>query len=104
MHEHCQRPIILPLSNPTEKAEANPADLYRWTEGAVITATGSPFPVLQDGDKTVNFSQCNNYLAFPGIGLGIISSGARKLNDEMLYSLFQHFLYIFLLLIHTNNK
>jgi malate dehydrogenase (oxaloacetate-decarboxylating) len=86
MHATCAKPIILPLSNPTDKAEAKPADLYRWTDGAVITATGSPFPDLKVGDKTVSFSQCNNYLAFPGIGMGAIAIGASQISKTMLHA------------------
>ena len=84
MCRHVEHPVILPLSNPTDKSEANPADLYRWSKGKVLTATGSPFPAYKLGDKTIHFSQCNNYLAFPGLGLGAIAVEARTITDNML--------------------
>lgn len=86
MARHTTQPIILPLSNPTEKCEAIPADLIRWTNGHVICATGSPFdPVIYNG-KSYAISQCNNYLSFPGIGLGIIAVKAKHLSDDMLWA------------------
>lgn len=84
MAKHCKRPIILPLSNPNEKAEATPADLFRWTDGQVITATGSPFPPILHQGESIQVSQCNNYLVFPGIGLGVISIGATRVSTGML--------------------
>lgn len=79
------RPIILPLSNPTTKAEATPADLFRWTNGQAIIATGSPFPPVDYNKQQFTISQCNNALAFPGIGLGIIACKATELTNEMLW-------------------
>ena len=84
MHAHCMHPIVLPLSNPTSRVEAIPADIIRWTEGAALIATGSPFePVVFDG-KTYPIAQCNNSYIFPGVGLGVLASGARRVTDEML--------------------
>ncbi|MCF6312688.1 MAG: NAD-dependent malic enzyme [Verrucomicrobiales bacterium] len=83
MHAHCPQPIILPLSNPTSQVEALPEDVIRWTDGQAIVATGSPFdPVIHEG-KTYPIAQCNNSYIFPGIGLGIIASGARRVSEEM---------------------
>ncbi|MDX1301716.1 NAD-dependent malic enzyme [Photobacterium sp.] len=84
MHKHCERPIVFPLSNPTSRVEATPADIIRWTDGKALVATGSPFdPVLHNG-KTFPIAQCNNSYIFPGIGLGVLAVGARRVTDEML--------------------
>ncbi len=78
MCENCERPFILPISNPTEKAEATPEDIFRWTHGRALLATGSPFkPVMHNGEE-IRIGQCNNFFVFPGIGLGIIASGAKE--------------------------
>jgi malate dehydrogenase (oxaloacetate-decarboxylating) len=84
MAKHVRRPVILPMSNPTELAEARPADLIRWTEGRALVAAGSPFgPVDYDG-VTYQISQANNALVFPGIGLGVVASRASRVTDRML--------------------
>jgi len=72
-----ERPIIFPLSNPNEKAEASPFDLLVWTGGKALIATGSPF--------NGQFAQCNNAFSFPGIGLGLVASKATRLTDSMLW-------------------
>ena len=74
------------LSNPTEKCEATPDDLIQWTHGKALIATGSPFKDSHYNNKTIPISQCNNYLAFPGIGLGVISVRAKHVSDNMLWA------------------
>jgi malate dehydrogenase (oxaloacetate-decarboxylating) len=71
------RPVILPLSNPTDQAEATPADLYEWTSGRALVATGSPFEPVTSGGHKIRIGQCNNVFIFPGVGLGVLASGAR---------------------------
>ncbi len=84
MASHSERPIIFPLSNPTSKAEAVPADLLRWTEGRALVGTGSPFgPVEVDG-KQVRISQVNNSFIFPGLALGILVSRTTRVSDAMI--------------------
>ncbi|EDO5628529.1 oxaloacetate-decarboxylating malate dehydrogenase [Salmonella enterica] len=84
MYAHCEKPIIFPLSNPTSRAEAVPADLLSWTEGKAIVATGSPFtPVEYNGEQRA-ISQCNNAYIFPGIGLGVLISDATRVTRNML--------------------
>ncbi len=84
MHSHCSRPIVLPLSNPTSRVEATPMDIIRWTEGAALIATGSPFEPVLFGGKRYPIAQCNNSYIFPGIGLGVLASNASRVTDEML--------------------
>lgn len=86
MFENIDRPIILPLSNPTELSEADPKDLYEWTQGKAIIATGSPFPDVRHAGNYHRVAQSNNALAFPGIGLGVIAVKARLLSDDMLWA------------------
>jgi len=77
------RPIIFPLSNPTSKAEAAPADLMVWTEGRALIATGSPFAPVNDGARLVPIAQCNNVYIFPAIGLALAACRARRVSDAM---------------------
>jgi malate dehydrogenase (oxaloacetate-decarboxylating) len=84
MAEHCERPIIMPMSNPTPRAEATPANLISWTEGRALVATGSPFdPVVHNG-VTYRIAQANNALIFPGLGLGVAAVGATRVTDRMI--------------------
>ena len=84
MHHHCHHPIIMPLSNPTSRAEARPQDVIAWTEGAALMATGSPFAPVHYQDRTYEIPQCNNAYIFPGLGLGILAAKARRVTDGML--------------------
>jgi malate dehydrogenase (oxaloacetate-decarboxylating) len=84
MLSYCERPIIFPLSNPTSQAEAQPADLLRWTAGKALIATGSPFPPVAMGMQQVEIAQCNNSYIFPGLGLGVIAAKARRITDNMM--------------------
>ncbi|CAK9885387.1 MAG: NAD-dependent malic enzyme [Candidatus Erwinia impunctatus] len=84
MHKHCPRPIIMPLSNPTSRVEATPQDIITWTSGAALVTTGSPFPPAMWQGSKFPIAQCNNAYIFPGIGLGVIASGAERVTDSML--------------------
>jgi malate dehydrogenase (oxaloacetate-decarboxylating) len=77
---------VLPLSNPTSKCEADPKDVMFWTQGRALVATGSPFPDVHINGQTIRIGQCNNSFIFPGVGLGIISSKARRVTDQMMYA------------------
>jgi malate dehydrogenase (oxaloacetate-decarboxylating) len=85
MAQEVDRPIIFPLSNPTQCCEAQPKDILAWTKNKALIATGSPFEAVMVEGKVWPISQCNNALAFPGIGLGVQASGAQSLTDEMLW-------------------
>ncbi|HTO91536.1 MAG TPA: NAD-dependent malic enzyme [Candidatus Sulfotelmatobacter sp.] len=82
MQVGCERPIILPLSNPTSLCEATPENLLRWTHGAAVVGTGSPFPDVVHGDIHYQIGQGNNALIFPGIGLGATAVEACWLPDS----------------------
>ncbi|PGU75359.1 NAD-dependent malic enzyme [Bacillus cereus] len=83
MASHVERPIILPMSNPTPLAEAKPADLIEWTEGRALVATGSPFEPVTYNGVTYVIGQSNNALIFPGLGLGTIVVRASVMTDGM---------------------
>jgi malate dehydrogenase (oxaloacetate-decarboxylating) len=78
------RPIIFPLSNPTDSCEAVPEDLMRWTGARAIVATGSPFGPVDFGGRKIPIAQCNNVYIFPAVGLGLIASGAKRVTDRMM--------------------
>ena len=84
MASYVERPIILPLSNPTSKAEALPQDLVEWTDGRVLTATGSPFEPVQYRGVAYQIAQSNNALVFPGLGLGVAVTKATRISDGMI--------------------
>ncbi|HEY2450255.1 MAG TPA: NAD-dependent malic enzyme [Mycobacterium sp.] len=78
------RPIIFPLSNPTSRAEAHPAELDKWTDGRALIATGSPFaPLLRNGVEHA-VAQCNNVYIFPAMGLAVTAAQATRVTDEMM--------------------
>lgn len=84
MAKHVKRPIIFPLSNPTKLHEAKPQDLFNWTEGKVLVATGSPFSPAEYNGKKYEVAECNNSVTFPGIGLGAILSRTRLMPPSLL--------------------
>jgi malate dehydrogenase (oxaloacetate-decarboxylating) len=84
MAAHTDRPIIMPLSNPTSLSEAQPADLIHWTGGRALVATGSPFPPVSYDGQNYQIAQANNALIFPGLGLGVTVARARRVSDGML--------------------
>ena len=83
MHEHCPRPIILPMSNPTVLAEQTPTNLLAWTDGAALVATGSPFDAVEYDGTTYRIGQANNALMFPGLGLGVIVCRAKTMPPSL---------------------
>ena len=89
MAAHTKRPIIFPLSNPTELAEAKASDLIEWTDGRALIATGIPSSPVNYKGVTYTIGQANNALMYPGLGLGVIASTA-KLVDQSLLSAAAH--------------
>ncbi|MGC1547530.1 MAG: malic enzyme-like NAD(P)-binding protein, partial [Rhodanobacter sp.] len=83
MAQYVERPVIFPLSNPTSRSEATPEQLINWTEGRALIGTGTPFPPVQYDGKTIKTDQTNNSYIFPGVGLGVIAIGARRVTDAM---------------------
>lgn len=84
MQAYCERPVVLPLSNPTSQVEALPVDIMRWTGGLAIIATGSPFAPVDMAGQRHEIAQCNNSYIFPGVGLGVIASRAERITDKMM--------------------
>ena len=84
MARKVQRPIIFPLSNPTDKSEAKADDLIRWTDGRALVATGSPFAPVRYAGRTIPIAQCNNVFIFPAMGLGVVAAGASRVTDAMM--------------------
>lgn len=83
MAENNRRPVIFPLSNPTSRAEAMPADIERWSNGRAVIGTGSPFPPLVRDGRPFKVDQTNNSYIFPGVGLGAIAVRAARITDTM---------------------
>lgn len=83
MASYADRPVIFPLSNPTDHSEAKPEDLMKWTDGRVLMGTGSPFPEIMKNGRSTRVDQTNNAYIFPGMGLGLIAVKATKVTDKM---------------------
>jgi malate dehydrogenase (oxaloacetate-decarboxylating) len=83
MAERNKRPIIFPLSNPTSREEATPADIETWTEGRALIGVGSPFPTNTRDGSRFKIDQTNNSYIFPGVGLGALAVGADRVSDGM---------------------
>jgi malate dehydrogenase (oxaloacetate-decarboxylating) len=83
MAQHVARPVIFPLSNPTSRSEATPQQLLEWTEGRALIGTGSPFAPVPWQGRSVHIDQTNNSYVFPGVGLGVLAVGARRVTDAM---------------------
>jgi malate dehydrogenase (oxaloacetate-decarboxylating) len=84
MASKVDRPIIFPLSNPSDRAEATPKDLIQWTEGRALIATGTEFPPVSFNGKSFKVAQCNNFYIFPAIGLAVVASKAKRVTDKMM--------------------
>ncbi len=83
MARRVERPLVMALSNPTSKTEADPADVISWSQGRALVATGSPFGSVEYEGRSVAVSQCNNVYIFPGVGLGAILARVRRVTDSM---------------------
>jgi malate dehydrogenase (oxaloacetate-decarboxylating) len=86
MARHVKRPVILPISNPTDLSEAVPAEVLEWTDGRALVATGSPFPPVQYGGREYEIGQCNNVFIFPGVGMGALLAGCATVSSGMIRS------------------
>jgi len=84
MSAYTERPVVLPFSNPNDLSEALPRDLYEWTHGKALVASGSPFGDVTFNGKTFKVGQGNNAFVFPGLGLGAILSKATSITSEMI--------------------
>lgn len=83
MARHGERPVVLPLSNPTSQCEAKPQDVIAWTDGRALVATGSPFPAVRYGERTFVVGQANNAFVLTGIGLRTLVAEARRVTGGM---------------------
>jgi malic enzyme len=83
MARHVDRPVFFPMSNPTNKTEAKPVDLVKWTDGRALIATGSPFEPVPHAGRKITVAQANNSFIFPGVGLGVLVSEATEVTEAM---------------------
>jgi malate dehydrogenase (oxaloacetate-decarboxylating) len=83
MLEHCEHPMVFPLSNPTANCEALPEDIYRWSQGKAIVATGSPFADVEYQEERYRIGQGNNVFIFPGVGLAAIVSQVKEIGADI---------------------
>lgn len=83
MAQNVARPVIFPLSNPTSRSEATPQQLLEWTDGRALVGTGSPFAAVPWQGRSVHIDQTNNSYVFPGVGLGVLAVGAKRVTDAM---------------------
>ncbi len=84
MVSYTKHPLVFPMSNPTSKSEAEPADVIKWSDGQALLATGSPFEPVDFKGKKIPIAQANNAYVFPGVGLGVIAVKAQRVTDGML--------------------
>jgi len=84
MMSYTEHPLVFPLSNPTSKSEAEPVDVIKWSDGKALLATGSPFEAVDFKNRKFIIAQANNAYVFPGVGLGVIASKAKRVTDNML--------------------
>ena len=83
MAEHCDRPVIFPLSNPTDKAECTPEQAYNWTDGQALVACGVQFPDVTVNGKTFHPGQANNFYIFPAMALAVYAAKPKRITDRM---------------------
>ena len=86
MAKHCAQPVVFALSNPTSKSECTAEQAYAWTEGRAIFASGSPFQPVAMGGRQHAPGQANNSYVFPGVGLGVLIAGAKRVTDAMFFA------------------